>query len=783
MHDRRELFKKAKHSEEIDEEDQENNDDDFEKKNLNRPKSWTPDSSGMNFDSQVDPERFVSKTSTKSMEMPPLKEDEEDDNAGELQREIEVKKTAKVREGGEAEGVDGASKRAKQKRRILSRARTLPTQTPRHWEELVQKESKIDDSRPLTEAEETKQENLFEQAVAASMMKTQLLQSLVKLQESRGTKDFLDNQFSVESIIKPSTLRKASSSRRLPFERTRSFSEDKSPSPRHNMRERAFTVGPSKHFVSYGDDEDPFEDNENDSQATEEKVVKTDEVETEVQVSEPDNSIKSCENEPNESLAIETACSNDSGINVIETSQFQTVKESAKRYEEQEMLRAQRIRILRSPRRHTIGCSKVWEKVIKEASSSFRSKSSEGRVANRNESPSPETIGRSRKERKTADLDGKQLFTVVNTGDGGKLDQSDESQSAADSKQKITDEDDLSVRKLVEKHSELIRHSSPPGNSDSTLSFFDSNSVVASIGENLISACVATDDKSDCETSGVGRTNVNADDNNQEGNEQDLKNDSVLKPTDVVQPGLVKRQSKLFSMLDCDKGPQSPEAVRNEPIGSDFTENTDPADKENAEPSEEEEKEHFQRSKRGSVKELLRQMEGKTGMKAQRPASLNVQKRDKELDTEVAFFMLSPDTRSTEQEVSQPGLQTDLQTELQVLQKDSQKDPQEDPQNDTQKDPQNDTQKDPQNDTQKDLEAFLLKPQNSASRAKSAPVSPSLPRQEPMRPVRSSSVGDATQFDALARHSNDVFLTVLPSEAPTEDVKSLVDRFEIGNLP
>jgi len=93
-----------------------------------------------------------------------------------------------------------------------------------HREEMGQSEATVDDSRSLTEADEKKEYDLLKQAVAASDIKNQLLKSLVKLHELRGD-DAVDSKFAFESIIKPSSLRKASASKRMPFERTRSFSE------------------------------------------------------------------------------------------------------------------------------------------------------------------------------------------------------------------------------------------------------------------------------------------------------------------------------------------------------------------------------------------------------------------------------------------------------------------------------------------------------------------------------------------------------------------------------
>ena len=712
MYERRQQFKKAKQSYEIDEEEAGNEAEagrnEAEQKTPNRPKSWTADSS-INFDATVDPERFVSRVTSKSIEMPTLTEAVEEDatakSGGDSRRKVEREKSELSEEVHSNDG-PGPNMNGGEKRRHLSRARTLPTPTARHWEALAQKETKIDDSAPLTEAEETKQENLVEQALAASIMKRQLLQSLVKLQELRGTKDVLDNQFSVESIIKPSSLRKAAFSRRLPYERTRSFSDDKDPGPRPFLRERAFTVGPSRYFSSYDDIDDEVIANSEEGTGTDEDKQEYEPVETCMDTTGAE-SFK--EEASLASLgANQQADAEDTEPSIIKTSQFQTVKESAKHYEQLEKLRTQRIRILRSPRRHTIGGREVWEKGIKEVPSSTRSRSSEGRVAHRNQSPSPETICKGKKARKE-NVCGNQLLTVCNVGEDslGHLDEPAVEGVESNELHEITD--DLSVRKLVEKHSNLIRNSSPPSSSALEPSFFNLNSEASLIGENLISNSAADVDNSQSETSEKIPEKEIASNNNEHCIKQGTQSGYPC-PPDVVQIGIVKRQSKLFSQLDVDQW------------------------KENQEESLEEE--GAGRSQRGSVKELLRQMEGKSALATQhppvqRPLTPSSDKQDMELDTEVEAFMRSSEKSSAEVE---------------------------------------------------DSEQMLLKPQSGDARTKSAPSSPKLPRDDVARGTRSSSLGSKTQFDELSKCSSEALSSVQPSEATAEDVKSLVDRFEEGNL-
>ena len=681
----------------------------------------------MNFDSAVDPQKYVTDATAKNKEMPPLKEDVEDENSVEKESELGIEEKKSSVEGSEVNvceaGTTGATK-VQNKRRLLARARTLPPQSaPRHWEEISQKEAIYNDSRPLTEAEERKEDDLFEQAVAASVMKRQLMQSLVKLQELRGEEDTVGSKLALESIIKPSSLRKASASRRMPFERTRSFSGDRNTIRSQGLRERSYTIGPTKCFPSYDYEDDPDESSKSDE-------GKTDETETKDFIGEPDTPAKNGEEKSGNSPVIEATHSNGSNSNIIETSQFQTVKQSTKWYEGQGKSREPRIRILRKPRRHTIDSSELLDKIKREESSISRSKSSEGRAVSRGQSPSPETIRKHRMER-SANCAGKKFLTVENAADYEILCQKDPSISdLADTGKQNESEDDLSVRKLVKKHSDLIRNNSPPCNLDSSSSHLTSAS---SIGENLISTSIALNDKNECSSNNVSSSCASTG-NSQEDLKPDLKSDSNLKPADIVQPGLVKRQSQLFSRLDSDKGQQSLDKSTITPGNGSVEDKNDYADKETTEYHQEDGTVQLQRSKRGCVKELLRQMEGKVDVKTQHPSSCDSQAHDKHLDTEVESFMhLHEDDSGDSRHEAHTNLPNDLQTGGQML----------------------------------------VKPKKDISKARSAPVSPKLPRAVQPRASRSSSLGNSTQISAT--YSDDTHVR-------TEDVKSLVDRFEIGDL-
>ena len=755
------MFKKARHSEEVDEEENENDNEDFQPKNANRPKSWTPDSSGTNFDSAADPKKYVNDS---AMEMPPLKEDVEDESSSEKEGELDIDERKGSVEGSEVNVYEAETTRAtklQNKRRLLTRARTLPPQSaPRHWEEISQKEAIDNDSRPLTEAEERKEDDLLEQAVAASMIKRQLMQSLVKLQELRGEEDSIDSKLALESIIKPSSLRKVSVSGRMPFERTRSFSGDRNTNRPQSMRERSYTIGPTRCFPPSDDEDDPNE-------ISKLGESRSDDTETKDVIEESDPSVKNGEEKSNISTVIETTRSNESNSNIIETSQFQTVKQSTKWYEGQEKSCDPRIRILRRPRRHTIDSSELLDKIKREESSLSRSKSSERRAVNRDESPSPETTRKHRVER-SANCAGKKFLTVVSAADDEMLCQKDPSfNDLADTGQQNENDDDLSVRKLVKKHSDLIRNNSPPCNVDSPSGFFTS---VSTIGENVISTSVALNDRSECSPSNVISSCVSTGDS-QEDLKPDLKNDGngILKPAEIVQPGLVKRQSKLFSRLDSDKGQQSLDKLTVAPGNSSVEDkndkltisagdssvedkNDDDADKKTTKYHQEDGAAQLQRSKSGCVKELLRQMEGKVDVKTQRPASCDPQVQDKYLDNEVESFMHLREADSSEQCCPQSKLEIESRDEAHT-------------------------------DLPNDLQIggqMLLKPKKDTSKARSAPVSPKLTREEQPRANRSSSLGNATQINTT--YSDETLVSVLLPDVPTEDVKSLVDRFEIGNL-
>ena len=733
LHELRRKFKKAKHSEEVDEEDNEDNNEEFQQKNTKRPKSWTAESSDMNFDSAVDSKKYVISSAGKSVEMPPLQEDAEDENEVEKEADLDIQQGNDRVEAGydnvcDNEGTTRTTKPPK-KRGLLLRARTLPPQSsPRHWEEISQEDVKINDSRALTNGK--KKKDLVDQAVAASKMKMELLQSLVKLQESRGEEDGADSKFAFESIIKPSSLRKASASRRRPFERTRSFSDDRSTNLHHGLRERAFTVAHTERFTG-----DNSLDDDNEVQGEKSMLGNggTGEKKTNASTSESDTSVSNAGPEANSSAANETTSESDG--NIIETSQFQTVKESAKWYESREKLHAQRIRILRSVRRHTIDSAELRDTMKEKDSSSSRSKSSEGRVASRDQSPSPKTIGKHRTERSPI-LPRAQFLTVK---DEISYQEDSSIGEAKDIKQKGNDDDDLSVRKLVEKHSDLIRNSSPPGNLDSSSAFFSTTSV-SLIGENLISNSVATNGSNESTEDDVGSTcAISGNDHEHSGLES--KSESNIRPTDVVQPGIVKRQSKLFSQLDSENGKQSAEKLPCDPTDEPMEDRMNNR-KENIDYLQEEDRTQIQRSKRGCVKELLRQMEGKCDLETQQSASYDSQLHEKDLDTEVQSFMHSAEGDSYQQSCPESNSMLEMRNELEV---------------------------DSQISSQISCNMSHCEPNKDILKVKSAPVSPKFPREEQGRTHRSSSLGNASA-------------SLLPSEAPTEVVKNLVDRFEIGDL-
>ena len=750
LHERRQQFKRAKYSKEVSEDDSENNNGDLEQNITDRPRSWAPDSSAADFESSFDSNKYVISPTTKNQEMPPLQEDVEDfedvkdaedaeDNESCLKMGAESgadRKEGTVQDGKvsvDERTVKSTKSQARKNQRLLQRARTLPPQyTPRHWEEMGQSEATVDDSRPLTEADEKKEDDLFKQAVAASVIKNRLLESLVKLHELRE-EDAVDSKFAFESIIKPSSLRKASDSRRMPFERTRSFSEERDGKSRLSIRDRAFTIGPTGHFPSYDD-----EDKETEEEETKRDKTQTDESKTTFEASKLVISANSDES----SSSNPTANENKSESSVIETSEFQTVKESAKWYENQEKLLAQKIRILRSPRRHTIDSSEICDKIIEESASCSRSKSSERRHVSRNQSPSPETIGRGRKERSDV-VSSKTFLTVQSAANGKVVHQDDAScKDTGNLEQQGAEDDDLSVRKLVKKHSELIRNSSPPGDVDSSFGFFNTNSL-SLIGEKLISTSADVPSQSEYVESDVSKVCVVA-----EEGQGDLTPESttcsIVKAADVVQPGLVKRQSRMFSRLDSDRDQQSPEKSTEASVDIQV-ENEHNADTETImEKGIAQSKE----LKGGCVQELLRQMEGNCD-KAQLSTSCDLQTHDKELDTKIASSM-----HSTKED---PDVQCCLQSNLKA-------------------DPKNESHVESQLGSRR----FPLQSERDNPRTKSAPVSPLLRREDQLRTYRSSSLGDTTQFHGKC--GEDGLVSSFPSDAPTEDVKRLVDRFEVGDL-
>ena len=111
--------------------------------------------------------------------------------------------------------------------RPFIRSQTLPSCAFRKWRLKKEEEKKEKMRRQSSDAkiDEAKEDEIIEKARIASQMKRNLLRSLERLHETRGTKKEMDKQ-SVESIIKPSSLRKLSMSRRLPLERRHSISEE-----------------------------------------------------------------------------------------------------------------------------------------------------------------------------------------------------------------------------------------------------------------------------------------------------------------------------------------------------------------------------------------------------------------------------------------------------------------------------------------------------------------------------------------------------------------------------
>ena len=788
------------------------------------------------------------KVSSKSLEMPALSEDVEEAFLPETKTDtmtpaVEAAELVSKEIGKETQDVvDGQPKATKsktKKRRPLSRAKTLPCQPTMHWEESVESvDLGVDqDSGVQSPEEEAKEEGALKQAMSASVNKMRMLESLVNLQKSCDTRTVLDDKFSVESIIKPSSLRKISLSRKLPYQRRNSLSEDADHDRKHKLRKRAMTIGPSKCYLNddYDDDDDDLDREERElhdetgevrSESVKPSVVDSkDSLETTANfadcesATEADSTAKAClssvdkvvenfvekyeETERNDKAkavshdnidklddankTYDIAASDSTDAYVIETSQFKTVKESAQQIEERS--RSQRLRFLRSLRRHTIGESKVWDDIIESAQPSQpRSKSTEGRVRSRDQSPSPANVeqkpGKGQKAAKdnllsvqsfdaasckssssgnklrkhrsfsggekneNTDRDGIPIEAYLAGNDCGRV----ERPTALRPLENLNDDnEDISVRKLVQRHVELIRHNSPPGNSDSNANSFAIPDSAASIGEEMVSHSIEKIDQS----AGVDVVKCEA---NMEASESENVEPTKVAPksdTSVVQPGLVKRQSRLFSQTsasDIDVSP-SKEAMTvvddgNRPSAMEKTVGpTIMQQKEletrgetgmGLEPEKDlEEKDAcpFARSKRGSVKERLEQIEKRQQKTDQpkspkRPVSLHFDRSDNVLDTEVACIMDQSQTQ-----------ETDKGTER----RDS-----------------------------------LLRPREQALQSKSAPVSPKILRDE--NSVRSSSMSDMLHAQNVAKCSRDVFLRLSPKETPNKDVRSLVDRFEEGDI-
>ena len=581
---------------------------------------------------------------------------------------------------------------------------------------------------------EAKEEILVEQAMAASMMKRDLLLSLVQLQETRSTKCTLDNKFSVESIIKPSSLRKVSRSRKLPFERRRSFTEDTETPTRYKLRQRAMTVGPTRHFPVDDDDDcsangvhksgqphverqgetregrsannsgnqEVFNENRGDrnvgrSPSEEERARLEFVLEQQPEKGSRGGSsvsIGSVDGVDSESSIADGTelvvkqfsgthltqdCSeNDADNCVIETSQFRTVRASAMEIEIR--ARLHRSRLLRLPRRHTIGhCKITAEKEVTRYSIQGRSKSSEGRKGLRAESPSPVP----------GDCSGAYRVDKV----GG-----DVCYAAASSKTP-TDAD--------------------ANNADAKTKQNEKNLV-----SNLICSYAGNDPRP------VGSDPVNSSD---AVNSQDLSQNAEKTRTDgFVQPGIVKRQSLLLekafsnelasSVADCVKVPTCDGEVPDAAI--------DPLD---GDLSNRPEDGVVKWPKCNSVKRRLQQLEdlhrksSSSLNRLARPASLNLDRKDQEVETEVDSLLLAAGHGS--QDVS------------------------------------------------------MLSTAGQISLSKSAPCSPKLTkdRQDTSGKdhVSSGASGaDATDLQSKTTGDDDVFPAVLSNERPAEDVRSLVGKFE-----
>ena len=741
------MFRDSKLHGETDEADEERTDGEerLASKSAKRPKSWTPDVSKEVLSEQEKRGEIINKIPSAIDEISCQNESTPDEARG-LEAVLEGEEVGDMKsEEGQhnlvkenEDSLKGLKVQRHGRRRMISRAKTLPSQLMTHLAGVSGKEGESSSNA----MEDAKDENLLEQAVAASVMKRKMLRSLEQLQGLRETKEILDNQFSVESIIRPSSLRKASFSRRLPFERTKSFSEEADSSSRKRIRNRAYTIGVSR-YCEYVDDDaeqggDLYDhdhcdevdrndgdcskgdgnDGENgcsgaikeDGQATvDADVVKETNIEGSTAMEEDKGSAENAssltqgrndaENQPS---------AND---NVIAVSQFINVKESKKIIEEQEKMLAQRVRILRCPRRHTIGESKIWNEIIKEEGSfnqqGLQKTEAEGSTDSGSENSRELKMERGNHHKRSANDSKLQKHNSFSGGIVSKKDPNRDDQGHIEPKcsELASSHQDISVKKLVQKHAALIQQTSPPGNSETPTIFFDDASLfVATVGQSLLSNSPSNIDGGDV-----------VEDEHEEEQE-------TSKPADIVERGIVKRHSQIFSKafekaldsgtLTDSQGQESP--ARDNP---------------------------FDRSKRGSVKERLQEIEG--SQRNQRPISLNLEKGTMPFDTE------SVDSAGTEN-----------------------------------------------GDNKTSKICYDLCPASDcAFKALSAPPSPnpSVASRDRLnsrnssdvqgvRNGRSSSMNDVAQYDNVAECSRDVFMSLTSSETPGEDVKSLVDRFEGNSL-
>ncbi|XP_065055232.1 uncharacterized protein LOC135683809 isoform X2 [Rhopilema esculentum] len=755
--DRRKVFRDSKLHGEIDEADEERTDggERLASKSAKRPKSWTPDVSKEVLSEQEKRGEIVNKIPSAIDEISCQNESIPDDaravldgdEVGNMKFEEEQQNLMKEN----ADSLKGVKVQRHGRRRIISRAKTLPSQLMTHLAGDTGKEG----SSSSSAVEDAKDENLLEQAVAASVMKSKMLRSLEQLQGLRKTKEILDNQFSVESIIRPSSLRKASFSRRLPFERTKSFSEEAESSSRKRIRNRAYTIGVSR-YCEYDDDNaeqgdelydydhcDEVDRNDGDcskgdrndgengcSGAIQEEGQATVDADVVKETNIEGSTAKEEDKGSAENASPSTHGRNDAenqpsaNDNVIEVPQFIDVKESKKLIEEQEKMLAQRVRILRCPRRHTIGESKIWNKIVKEEGScnqqGYQKTEADGSTDDGSEN-SRELKTKSRalndgvlkdksKHHKRSANDSK--LQKNNSFSGGIVskkgpNRDDQGHSEPGYSEQASSHQDVSVKKLVQKHAALIQQTSPPGNSETPTIFFDDASFcVATVEQSLLSNSPSIIDGGE----------VLEDEHEEQPD--------TSKPADIVERGIVKRHSQIFSKaIDkaLDSGTMTDSQGQKEGPARDNP---------------------FDRSKRRSVKERLQEIEG--SQRNQRPISLNLEKGTMPFDTE------SVDSANTENVDSK---------------------------------------------TSKEVCSDLCPTSDCALKALSAPPSPNptVASRERLNSRncsdvqgvmngRSSSMNDVAQYDNVAKCSHDVFVSLPGSETPGEAVKSLVDRFEGNTL-